>query len=56
MCSASTQLGDIDQGFYWLGRAIKLGNENKPWFESDRMLAPLRQDSRFQELMNKIEH
>jgi len=56
MCSASTQLGEIDQGFYWLERAIKLGNENKPWFETDRMLAPLRADSRFAELMNKIEH
>jgi TolB-like protein/Tfp pilus assembly protein PilF len=56
MCSASTQLGEIDQGFYWLERAIKLGNENKPWFETDKMLAPLRADSRFAELMNKIEH
>lgn len=54
--SASAQLGEIDQAFYWLERAIKLGNENKPWFESDRMLAPLRQDPRFQELMNKIVH
>jgi len=56
MCSASAQLGEIDQAFYWLERAIKLGNENKPWFETDKMLAPLRQDPRFQELMNKIEH
>jgi len=56
MCSASTQLGEIDQAFYWLERAIKLGNENKPWFETDRMLAPLRTDSRFQELMGKIVH
>jgi serine/threonine-protein kinase len=56
MCSASAQLGEIDQAFYWLERAIKLGNENKPWFQTDKMLAPLRADSRFQELMNKIEH
>jgi len=56
MCSASAQLGEIDQSFYWLERAIKLGNENKPWFETDRMLTPLRADSRFQKLMNKIEH
>jgi eukaryotic-like serine/threonine-protein kinase len=56
MCSASAQLGEIDQAFYWLERAIKLGNENKPWFETDKMLSPLRGDSRFQELMNKIEH
>jgi serine/threonine-protein kinase len=56
MCSASAQLGEIDQAFFWLKRAVKLGNENKPWFETDRMLAPLRADARFQELMNKIEH
>ncbi|MDQ3748269.1 MAG: tetratricopeptide repeat protein, partial [Acidobacteriota bacterium] len=55
MCSASSQLGEIDQAFYWLERAIKLGNENKPWFETDKMLAPLRQDPRFAELMSKIE-
>ena len=55
MCSASSQLGEIDQAFYWLERAIKLGNENKPWFETDKMLAPLRQDARFEELMSKIE-
>ncbi|CAN5843192.1 serine/threonine-protein kinase [soil metagenome] len=55
MCSASSQLGEIDQAFYWLERAIKLGNENKPWFETDKMLAPLRQDARFAELMSKIE-
>ena len=55
MCSASAQLGEIDQAFYWLERAIKLGNENKPWFETDKMLAPLRQDARFAELMSKIE-
>ncbi len=55
MCSASSQLGEIDQAFYWLERAIKLGNENKPWFETDKMLAPLRHDARFAELMSKIE-
>ncbi len=55
VCSASSQLGEIDQAFYWLERAIKLGNENKPWFETDKMLAPLRQDERFAALMSKIE-
>lgn len=54
--SAYTQLGDIDEAFKWLERAIKLGNENKPWFESDAILAPLRQDPRFKDLMAKIEH
>ncbi|MDQ2747613.1 MAG: protein kinase, partial [Acidobacteriota bacterium] len=54
MCEASAQLGDVDEAFKWLEKAIKLGNENRPWFEVDKTLAPLRQDSRFQELMNKI--
>lgn len=56
MAEASAQLAEIDQGFYWLERAIKLGNENKPWFKNDRMLAPLRADARFQEILDKITH
>jgi tetratricopeptide (TPR) repeat protein len=56
MAAAYSQLGEIDEAFKWLERAIRLGNENKPWFESDEMLAPMRQDARFNELMNKIDH
>jgi serine/threonine-protein kinase len=55
MTSASAQLGEIDEAFYWMERAIKLGNENRPWYEKDKMLAPLRNDPRFQEILNKIE-
>jgi Flp pilus assembly protein TadD len=54
MASAYTQLGEKDEAFYWLERAIKLGNENKPWFENDRLLAPLRDDPRFAEAIGKI--
>jgi eukaryotic-like serine/threonine-protein kinase len=54
--SAYAQLGEIEEAFKWLERAIKLGNENKPWFESDAMMQPLRNDPRFAELMQKIEH
>jgi serine/threonine-protein kinase len=56
MAAAYSQLGEIDEAFKWLERAIKLGNENRPWFESDEMLEPMRKDPRFKELMNKIEH
>ncbi|MCS6873165.1 MAG: protein kinase [Pyrinomonadaceae bacterium] len=56
MASANAQLGEKDEAFKWLERAIKLGNENKPWFLSDKMLAPLREDPRFDDLMRKIEH
>ncbi|CAN5646178.1 serine/threonine-protein kinase [soil metagenome] len=55
MTSANTQLGEIDEAFYWMERAIKLGNENKPWYENDKLLAPLRQDPRFNELLKKID-
>lgn len=56
MTSANAQLGNLDEAFYWMERAIKLGNENKPWYETDKMLAPLREDPRFAEILNKIEH
>ena len=54
MCETSSQLGDIDAAFKWLEKAVKLGNENKPWFETDKTLAPIRKDPRFKELMDKI--
>ena len=47
-------LGDKDKAFKWLGRAVKLGNENKPWYQNDHSLDSLRDDERFTELMNKI--
>jgi serine/threonine protein kinase/tetratricopeptide (TPR) repeat protein len=55
MTSANAQIGDLDEAFYWMERAIKLGNENKYWYEHDKMLAPLRQDARFSDLLAKIE-
>ncbi len=54
MCEALSSLGEVDEAFKWLEKAIKLGNENKPWFENDKTLAPLRQDARFQEILSKI--
>ncbi|MDI1242586.1 MAG: protein kinase [bacterium] len=47
-------LGEKELAFKWLGRAIKLGNENKPHFLKDRSLDSLRDDPRFDELMSKI--
>jgi serine/threonine-protein kinase len=44
-----------DLAFEWLERAIMLGNENKPWFESDSNWERLRDDPRFNDLMQKIE-
>lgn len=47
-------LGDKDEAFKWLNKAIKLGNENRPHFERDRSLDPLRDDPRYAEAMAKI--
>lgn len=47
-------LGDKDEAFRWLNKAIKLGNENRPHFERDRNLDSLRDDPRFAEAMAKI--
>lgn len=49
-------LGDKDLALKWIGKAIRLGNENKPYFENDTNLDSLRGDSRFVELLNKIGH
>ncbi len=47
-------LGDLDLAFKWLGKAVKLGNENKPHFESDQNLVALRDDPRWAELIAKM--
>jgi serine/threonine-protein kinase len=55
LATAFALLGERDEAFKWLGRAIELGNENKPWFESDPNWEALREDARFGELMSGIE-
>lgn len=47
-------LGEKDPAFKWLNRAVKLGNENKPRFETDPTLDSLRDDPRFEELLAKM--
>ena len=47
-------LGDKDASFKWLNRAVTLGNENKPRYETDVKLNSLRDDPRFNELLNRI--
>ncbi len=46
--------GDKELAFKWLGKAVRLGNENKPHFEHDSNLASLRDDPRWIELMDKM--
>lgn len=56
LAQAYSTLHQKEDAFKWLERAIKLGNENKAWFEKDSCLEFLRQDAHFAELMAKIEH
>ena len=55
LATAYAVLGERDEAFRWLGRAVELGNENRPLFESDPSWEPLREDPRFGELMARIE-
>lgn len=47
-------LGDADAAFKWLNRALKLGNENKTFYENDVCLDPIRKDPRFAELIAQM--
>ena len=54
LATSYAMLEERDEAFRWLERAIKLGNENRPWFESDPNWEGLREDARFGELMSAI--
>ena len=47
--------GMRDQAFKWLERAINRGNENSPWFRVNPAWVDLRDDPRFEQLMQRIE-
>jgi serine/threonine-protein kinase len=53
--TAYATLGDKDLAFKWLERAVRLGNENKPWYQNNKCLDSLRDDPRFNELLAKID-
>ena len=52
--STYAQLGEKDLAFKWLNKAVRLGNENKPRYETDFALNPLRDDPRFDDLLAKM--
>jgi serine/threonine-protein kinase len=54
VASAYALLGEPDLAFEWLATAVRVGNENKPWFESDPNWETLREDPRFAELMGRV--
>jgi TolB-like protein/Tfp pilus assembly protein PilF len=47
-------VGNKDLAFKWLGKSVRLGNENRPHFEKDSNLASLRDDPRWPELLDKM--
>jgi eukaryotic-like serine/threonine-protein kinase len=54
LASAYLLQGKQVEALRWLETAIRLGNENYLWFESDTNWADMHEDPRFVELMNGI--
>ena len=52
--STYAMVGEKDLAYKWLGKAVRLGNENKAHFQRDANLATLRADPRWQELLDKM--
>ncbi len=52
--STYAMLGEKDLAYKWLGKSVRLGNENKEHFKKDANLVSLRDDPRWQELLNKM--
>ncbi|MBI3950432.1 MAG: tetratricopeptide repeat protein [Acidobacteria bacterium] len=53
--SVYAMLGEKEEAIEWLQRAIRIGYENYPWFEADANLNSLRQESRFQKILNGLQ-
>ncbi len=51
--STYAMLGETDLAFKWINKAVRLGNQNKPYFEIDSNLDSIRSDPRWVELMEK---
>ncbi|HMG73041.1 MAG TPA: protein kinase [Pyrinomonadaceae bacterium] len=54
LASAYAMEGERDAALKWLRRAIELGNENRPWFETDKNWDSLRNDSEYQQIVSSI--
>ena len=55
LATAYAMEGERDEAFKWLETAIRLGNENLPWFESNPLWKPLRGDPHFRKIMSQVE-
>jgi eukaryotic-like serine/threonine-protein kinase len=54
LASAYALEGERDEALKWLRRAVELGNENKPWFLSDKNWESLRTDPGYQTIVNSL--
>lgn len=54
LASAYALEDERDKALKWLRRAIELGNENRPWFESDKNWDSLRGDPEYQQIIGGI--
>jgi hypothetical protein len=52
--AAYAQLGNTEQSLAWLERATDSGFPCYPWFERDPLLEPMRHQSRFVRLLDRL--
>ena len=52
--AAYAQLGNVAEAIRWLERASRTGFPCYPWFARDPLLQPIRGDSRFADLLNRL--
>ena len=55
LATAFAMEGAQEEALRWLEKAISLGNENLPWFKTNPAWQGLRDDARFQRLMDGLE-
>jgi tetratricopeptide (TPR) repeat protein len=53
---AYAQLGEREQAIIWIRKSAETGFPCYPWFERDRLLEPLRNDSNFQHFMAELKN
>ncbi|HKP38396.1 MAG TPA: protein kinase [Pyrinomonadaceae bacterium] len=56
VATAYVMLGEDQEAFKWLERAINIGNENLPWFKTNPIWQRLHKHPRFLSILNAIDH
>ena len=49
-----TSLGDTAQALSWIERAVRVGDERIEWFKGNPLLAKLRENARFQQIVDSV--